>query len=216
LGVYFPPYLIGFPQPTDNSMPSPPRPSNSPNTFKFLFGLFPLLLALSFSAFPKSTSAEETSREYILKAGFIYNFTKFIKWPDGIERSIKAKGITLCLVGEDPFGEILDRLSNKIEAKGKNLTIRRQPTKDALQSCHILFISQSEKSRLKEIIEKAERRPILLIGETPGYAQNGVMINFYIEGNRIKFEINKQALERRGLKVSSELLDLARIIEGND
>lgn len=197
-------------------MPSPFRLSETRRFLRVRTSLFTMVIVWALLIQPQSTTADEQSREHLLKAGFIYNFTKFIKWPDGASQPMKSGGTILCVAGEDPFGETLDQLSEKLESKGKRLLIRRQPTNETLNSCHILFISQSEKSRLREIIEKAERRPILLIGETPGYAQNGVMINFYIEGNRIKFEINKQALERRGLKVSSELLDLARIIEGND
>lgn len=164
---------------------------------------------------PQNVFAQE-SREYVLKAGFIYNFTKFIKWPEKIANEIAIDGLNLCVIGKDPFGRILTQLSQKAHSKGKKISIRRFQSSQEAPSCHILFISGSEKFQLQRILDKIEGLPILLIGDTPQYAQRGVGINFYIERNKTRFEINQKAVDRRGIKISSELLNLARIVEGKE
>lgn len=164
---------------------------------------------------PQNVFAQE-SREYVLKAGFIYNFTKFIKWPEKIANEIAIDGLNLCVIGKDPFGKILTQLSQKAQSKGEKISIRRFQSSQEAPSCHILFISGSEEFQLERILDKIEGLPILLIGDTPQYAQRGVGINFYIERNKTRFEINQKAVDRRGIKISSELLNLAKIVEGRE
>jgi len=177
--------------------------------WKNLLVLWQVLLLLAPSnAFPQNAD----SREYILKAGFIYSFTKFIQWPTETQKTIEQDGLVFCLAGKDPFGNTLDNLSQGLRKKGKVLSIALNPGKESLSSCHILFVSGSENNRVEDWSLDARNLPILLIGDTPGYAQRGVGINFYIEGNKIRFEINSKAIERRGIRVSSELLNLARIV----
>jgi hypothetical protein len=167
-----------------------------------------LLLLAPSSAFPQNSD----SREYILKAGFIYNFTKFIQWPTEIQKTIEQEDLVFCLAGKDPFGNTLDNLSQGLREKGKGFSIIRNPDKKILPSCNILFVSRSENKRVENWSAGTKNYPILLIGDTTGYAQKGVGINFYIEGNKIRFEINSKAIERRGIRVSSELLNLAKIV----
>lgn len=197
-------------------MSSLPRLPNTSPIFKAFLSFVALIITLLPGPFSIHSHADELPREYVLKAGFIYNFTKFIKWPERVDDSMRAKGVTLCVAGKDPFGGVLDRLSESLEEKGKRLTIRRLPTLDGVQSCQILFIGPLAESRFEQLLQAVKLKPILLIGETPGYAQKGIMVNFYIDANKVKFEINKKALDRHGFRASSELLKLARIIEGND
>ncbi len=179
--------------------------------FALLFLAIPILFA-----FPKSYAAEAESREYVLKAGFIYNFTKFIDWPRKTKADIKAEGYRFCVVGRDPFGEILDRLAEKLKRKNKALIIQPQVSLEEVSRCHILFIGKSEKSRVDQILAWVDGLPVLVVGDTPGYAQKGVGINFFILGNKIRFEINRNAVEKAGLQVSSELLNLAKIVSGRE
>ncbi len=189
---------------------------------KFLFHLvfwvvllgFPTLKTFPFLG-PQNIFAQE-SREYVLKAGFIYNFTKFIKWPKEVAKGIESDGLNLCVIGKDPFGTILDQLGQQAQSKGEKIFIKRFQSSQDATSCHILFISGSEKVQLKLILDKIDGLSILLIGDTPGYAHRGVGINFYIEGNKTRFEINQKAVEKRGIILSSELLNLAKIVRKRD
>jgi hypothetical protein len=174
-----------------------------------VFILFFSSLPIGINAFAESSN----SREYIYKASYIYNFTSFIEWPEKARKKITQNGINLCLIGDDPFGAILDRTSEKLFRKGEILNIKRGITLDKLSQCSILFISSSEKPRLREIVRHARNFPVLLIGDTPGFARNGVGINFFIQEHNIHFEINEKAINNSGLNISSDLLDLGRIIE---
>ncbi|MFQ5442977.1 MAG: YfiR family protein [Nitrospinales bacterium] len=176
-------------------------------TFIFLISCF---------ALPHSIAASPDSREYNLKAGYIYNFTKFIKWPEEASREINDRGLNFCLVGEDPFGEILDRFAKKLKKKNRDLVVIPQVTTEEMPQCHILFVSQSEESKVNKILLRVREYPVLVIGDTPGFAKKGVSINFFIQKNKIRFEINREALKKAGLVVSSELLNLARIVAGRN
>ncbi len=177
---------------------------------------FPLIVLLSISVFclAPSFAAGPDSREYVLKAGYIYNFTKFIKWPDRANGEIEKKGLNLCSAGEDPFGNILSKLAQKLKKKKNKLLIIPRVSIKKMAQCHILFVSQSEESRLDQILFRVKEYPVLVIGDTPGYAEKGVGINFYLQKNKIRFEINREALKKAGLAVSSELLNLGRIVPG--
>ena len=178
-----------------------------------LFGV-PTLKTFPFLG-PQNIFAQEP-REYVLKAGFIYNFTKFIKWPKAVAKGIESDGLNLCVIGKDPFGKVLDHLGQQAQSIGEKIFIKRFQSSQDATSCHFLFISGSEKVQLKLILDKLDGLSILLIGDTPGYAHRGVGINFYIEGNKNRFEINQEAVEKRGIKISSELLNLAKIVRKRD
>lgn len=158
-------------------------------------------------------AVETDSREHFLKAKFIYNFTRFIEWPKTEFLSIKKSGLNLCLIGKDPFGVILEHTAEHLSNMGKQFNIKRSISLADTPECSILFISKSEALRLNQIISRVKGKPILLIGDTPGYADGGVGINFFSDGKQIRFEINKKVIERSGLRISSELLDLAKIID---
>jgi len=173
--------------------------------FVFLFS--------STSTYVVAFAESQGSSEYIYKASYIYNFTKFIKWPENSQQQIQRNGINLCLIGQDPFGPILDQTSKKLLEKGQILNIKRGINLDTLPQCSILFVSSSEKPRLGEIVRRAKGFPLLLIGDSPGFAESGVGINFFFQGNNIHFEINEIAIKKSGLKISSDLLDLAKLIK---
>ncbi len=150
---------------------------------------------------------EQKPAEYQVKAAFLYNFAKFVEWPKETRDAYRY----LYLLGDNPFGGMLDGLEGKA-IMGKQLVIRRINSVDELKECSILFISSSEEKYLQKIIEKAGSLGILTIGDTSGYAEQGVIINLYTDNNKIRFEINAEAARRAGLKLSSKILSLAKII----
>ena len=107
----------------------------------------------------------------------------------------------------------MDETAKRVAKKGTKLNIRRKVSSGHFSDCSILFVSSSERNNLDEILNKVKASPILLIGDTPGYAEKGVGINFYKKGTQIGFKINKKAITKSGLKISSELLKLAIIID---
>lgn len=161
----------------------------------------------------KEACAEDRKpTEYDVKAAYIYNFAKFVEWPRG--KSPEPTGtITVCVVGSDPFGPALAAIEGKT-VEGKKVRIRRDPAAQSVKGCEVLFISGPEEERLNSVLEAVKGLSVLTIGDTKGFAQKGVMINFYMENKNVRFEINQKAAERAGLKISSNLLKIAKIVGG--
>ncbi|MDX1582486.1 MAG: YfiR family protein [Thermoanaerobaculia bacterium] len=171
-----------------------------------LIGL--LLVGLSVPAAPAARG--EAPPEYALKAEFLERFTRFVDWPrSAVERETFRIGI----VGEDPFGVYLRKLADSRRIKNRRIEIHRIDEVEDVTECQLVFISDLDRSDLDQVLEAARERPILTIGDTAGYAEAGVMINFYLDGDRIRFEINENAVSDSGLEVDTRLLKLARVIE---
>lgn len=160
---------------------------------------------------PGKTPAQEIElEEYQIKAAFLYNFARFIEWPEKVFTNNSS--INLCILGEDPFNNNLDTIHKK-PVRDRILTVRRVNTVQEVRNCQIIFISASEKNNLMHILNELKGLSIFTIGDTEGFAQQGVIINFYIEQDRVRFEINVNAAKHSKLQISSKLLKLARIID---
>ncbi len=173
------------------------------------------LLVLAFFAAltcPSGLRAESAmEREYEIKAAYIYNFINYIDWP---ENAFPAQGgtITIGVVGQSPFGAALQTLNGK-QVKGRTLALKQVTDMKDLDQCQIVFINSSEKSRLPELLEKLKDSRVLTVSEIDGFAQQGGIINFISEHNKVRFEINPDAAHRLGLNISSELLKLAKLVK---
>jgi hypothetical protein len=119
--------------------------------------------------------------------------------------------LNLYVLGDNPFGESITAIHGK-HFRGKVININRINTLKNLTDCHILFISSSEKWHITEILRSIKGMDILTIGDTDGFAQKGVIINFYTEEQRVRFEINLDAAKRANLTISSRLLSLSRVV----
>ena len=149
--------------------------------------------------------------EYKVKAAFLYNFAKFVEWPD-LQENDPTLPFILGVLGGDPFGPELDIISSK-NINGRHILIKRFQTIDDVTACNMLFIGLSRPAMLKEALKKIHGQPILSIGETEDFAQSGGIIGFVEKQNRIRFEINLKAAQSAGLNISSKLLKLAIIVE---
>jgi hypothetical protein len=149
--------------------------------------------------------------EYEVKAAFIYNFAKYIRWPEGSEAK---KTFRIGLIGKDPFGRILDDAVRDQSVEGRPIVLRRFESVEEVADCDILFIGASEKDNLKRILEVARKAPVLTVADMDQFAELGGMINLTTEERRVRFEMNVEAAERAGLKPGSKLLRLARIVSG--
>jgi hypothetical protein len=156
---------------------------------------------------PKADVVKGTS-EYELKAAFLYNFAKFVEWPAGAFSEASAP-IVVGVVGDDPFKGSLDSVEGK-SANGHQVSIRRLSASQDLRSCHVLFVSSSERKRLDQIVASLGDASVLTVGEMEGFATNGGMIRLTMEDSKVRFEINAGTARRARLKVSSKLLSLAK------
>jgi hypothetical protein len=161
------------------------------------------------------TSDSSDSSEYLIKAGFIYNFAKFVEWPASTF-SQPDSPIVIGILGTDPFGAIIDRIVEDKKIGGRGFIVKRLKWgKDVkeLKECKIVFVSSSEKGHLDDLLQALKGLPILTVGETPGFAERGGIIRFTLEDNRVRFEVNVEAAHQADLTISSRLLTLARIIQ---
>ena len=155
--------------------------------------------------------ARASSVEYRVKAAFLYNFTKFVEWPANDEK--KEKPFRIGILGKDLFGGEMEALAGKA-VNDRLLEIQRFPGwDDRAATCDILFISSSEEKNLPEILRRLNRVPVLTVGDTVGYAARGLMINFFMEDNKVRFKINLKQAKQAGLQISSRLLKLAVILK---
>lgn len=148
--------------------------------------------------------------EYQLKAAFLYNFTQFTDWPTSAFSTANAP-IVIGIVGEDPFGKKLDDVVSGEVVRGRPLVIKRLRADDDLQSCQVLFISRSEKERLRALLTQLRGRPVLTVGDISDFAQQGGMVSLVLANKTVKLEINQATAEEAGLQISAKLLKLARI-----
>ena len=146
--------------------------------------------------------------EYEIKAAFIHNIAKFIEWP-AAPRTPGA--LKLCVLGQNPFGAALDALQGK-PIGGMAWEVAPAIPRNRLKECSALYISASEHDNLGWILNDIKDSPVLTLGDTEGYAGRGVMVNFYLEGGKIRFEINPNSANRAGLKVSSKLIQIGKLV----
>jgi hypothetical protein len=169
-----------------------------------------LLLALLLAA--PALAAAPAASEYDVKAAFLYNFTKFVDWPS--EAFSDPSSLRICVLGEDPFGKSLQAVTDE-QVGGHKLIVTRTESLARPAGCQVLFISRSEREKLPQILAALKDAPVLTVADTNGFADRGVIINFVLEGSKVRFEINTDAADRAKIKISSKLLQLAKRIVTN-
>ncbi len=172
---------------------------------------FRLLACLLVSSLLGPHARAQSPGEYQVKAVFLYNFAKFVEWPADSSANSHAP-IVFGIVGEDPFGNLLEQTIKGKTVNGHELAVKRLKHAQEARGCQIVFIGSSERRRLKPILDELKGASVLTVGETEGFARLGGIINFTLEDNRVHFEVNVDAAERARLKISSRLLSLAKIV----
>ena len=186
------------------------RPGTSRPTSPMILLFIVLICGIESSA-PLAWGQLSGATGYEVKTAFLFNFAKFIDWPASSFSSSQSP-FTICVLGQDPFGNILDyTLLGKIVG-ARPLVIRRLNDKAEARRCQMVFVSTSERAHLAEIFGSLQGANVLLIGETDGFAALGGTIEFTSEDNHVRFTINIDAADRSGLKFSSKLLALAIIV----
>jgi hypothetical protein len=170
-----------------------------------------LLLAPAASSF---AADPQTLTEYQIKAGFFFNFTRFVDWPESAFVTASSP-ILVCVLGETPLTDLVTDVALGKVVNGRAVSIRRVKASDDLRRCNLLFISAEEDRHTAEILASVKKTNTLTVGETPGFAQAGGMINFSVQENRVKLELNLEATTRAGLKVNSKLIAVSRLVPHN-
>jgi hypothetical protein len=150
--------------------------------------------------------------EYEVKAAYVYNFAKFVEWPD----TEPLSSLTVCIYGKDPFGGFLDEAVRGKLVHTLSVAVRRLAEGDeSWDSCQILFFGVGNSNpRIDALVARLRGRSILTIGETDGFAERGGMIGLVVDRGRVRFDINLAAIAEARLQVSSRLVELGRVVKG--
>lgn len=151
------------------------------------------------------------SKEYQVKAVFLFNFAQFITWPPDTFTNTNAP-FCIGILGDDPFGAFLDETVRNETVNGHPLVVQRYHNTKDIKDCQILFVSRSESRRMKRILADLKDKNILTVGDTEGIMENGGIIRFSTEENKIHFKVNLEAAKNANLTISSKMLRLAEIV----
>lgn len=150
------------------------------------------------------------SRQQV-QAAFLFNFAKFVTWPDEAFKQSRDM-LIIGVIGEDPFGAILEETVHDKTIQGRKLAVRRFTKIEDATNSHILFLGSSEESHLSSIMKALEKTNTLTVSDIDQFAELGGMVAFTLEDQRVRFNVNMEAVERADLKMGSQLLKLARIV----
>lgn len=159
-----------------------------------------LFLFFAFAIMTSSAEAENISREQKIKAAYIYNFAKFVEWPN-----LNSDILNVCILENSDMLTAAYTVQGKTVA-GKTLKVREVKNSEANQNCNILYFSTPQQV---EILRNIEGLPILTMGDIEEFASGGGIIHMFVQSNKIRFEINKKVATANGLIISSKLLELA-------
>jgi hypothetical protein len=173
-----------------------------------------VLFAVLFHAASVETAwAQSTVDEYRVKAAFLFHFAQLVEWPADSPNE-GGNSLYLCTLGDDPFhGELESTIAGK-QIGPRILRIRHARALQDARGCDVLFISKSEGSRTASLLANLRNTPVLTVGDDDGFVGAGGIIRMFLEGNKVRFEINRQAAESARLRISSQLLLLARNAAG--
>lgn len=170
-------------------------------------------LALVLTLLLPPHTAQAQSKEYEVKAVFLFNFSQFVKWPARSFADANAP-LVIGVLGDDPFGGALQSATRGETANGRKIVIRNGRRVDDLRNCQFIFVSRSESARLGEILAALQGSGILTVGESDQFCDQGGVINFTLQGGKVGFEINVTSAQRAGLEVSPKLVRLGKIHRG--
>jgi hypothetical protein len=172
-----------------------------------LMRIFCLLLAINRPALSGSAPAAE---EYQVKGAFLLNFAKFVAWPASAFKGLPTIRSSSASSARTPSGRRSTaprRMPSPANDPFKSVPIQGF---QQLGSCHIVFASSAERKRVRGIFDALQGGAVLSVGESEGFLSTGGMIAFKVEGEKVRIEINQQAAERAGLRISAKLLSLAQ------
>ena len=175
-------------------------------------GRIAALCCLLCAALSSASVADDPSQlEYRVKAAFLYNFARFVEWP--ADASPRDR-IVIGVYGNNPFGESLQRTVEGKLAKGLSIEILAVSDVRQARDCDLLFVGLTDRKRLAEVLDALAGDPVLTVGESRGFTERGGIVNFVIEQGRVRVDVNIQSARTAGLKISSQLLRVARRVEG--
>jgi len=161
--------------------------------------------ALAGEAAPAFASGTTNARmdEYRVRAAFLLKFAKFVQWPrDG--------SLTFCVTGDEEFGFAITTTAGAANGgNGRDVVVRNVSPKGDFSKCDMVYVGRDATKYTAEILKQIESVPVLAIGESDAFLNEGGIVRVFVEDNKIRFQVNGSTAEKRGLKISSQLLSLA-------
>jgi hypothetical protein len=157
-----------------------------------------------------ATAAEPASKEYQVKAAFIYNFTKFVDWPGRF--ASPTAPIVVGVFGRNPFGEELEKIVRDRKVNGRSISVVALSSANEARRAHVVFVPDGEEDALEKQISLLVKSGVLVVGESDRFQALGGVVTFTTEDDKVRFTINMTAAEQGGLKISSQLQKLATVI----
>jgi hypothetical protein len=153
--------------------------------------------------------------EYEVKAAFLLNFARLIEWPESTFQEPREP-LAVCVVADEAEARTVEEQMRGASIGPRPIRFERISTAQRAATCHILYVTTSQAARGGEMIRAARGASVLTVGEAEGFARSGGVINFITEDKKIRFAINRQAAEAAGLRISSRLLRLAKLVSSQD
>jgi hypothetical protein len=174
---------------------------------RFFHGALGIVISWIVIASPCLHAQKSGPTENEVKSAYLYNFGKFVEWP--AKATSVGEFFPICVLGDDNFGSTLETIIAGESINGKKVAVTRIAKPQDAVSCRILFISSSEQNQLKEILAALDNTSVLTVSDMPQFTRRGGMIQFVVEANKVRFEVDLTSAERAGLTLSSQLLKVA-------
>jgi hypothetical protein len=198
---------------TDSSLCVPVRRVRGPVP-RLWYCLAAFVAVSVFLCTPRMHAQQPKPKEYEVKAAYLYNFGRFVRWPADVVTA-QDNSFPICVLGRDPFGPTLDSTLVGETLDGKPVVVRRISRAEDVGDCRIMFISSTEENHLKQILAALDKGLVLTVSDMPDFSRRGGMIQFVLEGSKVRFEINLASAEAARLTVSAELLKVAATVRKN-
>ncbi|TDU63188.1 uncharacterized protein DUF4154 [Prosthecobacter fusiformis] len=182
--------------------------SANPTPTALRWWLLALLLVCPLFFCPGGKGAEEGSKEHQIKAAFLYNFTKFVVWPEPRPGS-PGDAFVMGVLGRNPFGNELEKVVRGRMVGGRKLLVKYLSSVSEATTVDLLFVAEGEESRLGPSMKSLHSHSVLTVGESSRFEALGGIITFSTLQDKIRFGINRQEGQAAGLKISPQLLKLA-------
>jgi hypothetical protein len=166
-------------------------------------------LAVLLSTVIETCAASPTAEEYQVKGAFLLNFAKFVDWPPQTFKT-PTDPIVICILGQNPFGPGFEKAAQSTVAQGRPVTVKQIAEGPQACQCQIAFVSESERKLSKALLQAVQGASVLTVGESEGFTANGGVVDFKLDGERVRIEINTAAADRAKLHISAKLLSLAQ------
>ncbi len=178
-----------------------------------MLGWFTWLTWFALSVYSSEKPYKISKDEYEIKAGFFARFADYITWPDETDIDDVSHRFVIGIIGRSPISTYLETRLVPKGIRGKKVNIKYFTTPEEIDDCHILFIAKSAKKYLSQVLAITKNKPILTIGDTEGFCQEGVHINLVRDKQRVRFEMNPFTMRQASLIASAKLLKYAIIIK---